>query len=68
MEKTVYKIHDRETGVIQGVYSRYCRDETEFSSVSRARSANCHDVYEDKEKFKISKYKVTYELIEDDCE
>lgn len=64
----VFRIIDRRTGEAQGVYSRACSNEYDFESASQARNANCHGLYEDKESFKVAKYKVTYELIEDDVE
>ena len=66
--KEVCMIHNRETGDSVGSYSRACRDVFEFDSVSSARNANCHDMFQDKEKYKINRYKVTYELIEEDAE
>lgn len=68
MEKEVYKIIDKNTGEAQGVYSRSYHDEFEFASAEAARTSNCHGIYEDKETYKISKFKVTYTLIEDECE
>ncbi len=64
--ETVYRIIDRESGKAQGSYSRAYCDEFDFNSVEEARTANCHGMFEDKQKYKIAKYKVTYELIEDD--
>ena len=64
--KDVYRILDGE-GKPQGVYSRSYHDEYDFDSVSCALSANCHGVHKDKSKYKIARYKVTYELIDDDC-
>lgn len=66
--ETVFRIIDRNSGEAVGSYSRAYCDEYDFSSVSEARNANCHGMFEDKEKYKIVKYKVTYTLIEDDCE
>jgi len=66
--ENVFRIIDRETGNAIGSYSRAYCDEYDFNSVEEARLANCHGVFEDKEKYKIAKYKVTYTLIEDDCE
>jgi len=63
----VYKIINK-AGETEGVYSRSYHDVYEFSSIEEARSSNCHDVYKDKAKYKIAKYKVTYELIDDDCD
>lgn len=68
VEKEVYRIHDRKTNQVQGVYSRAYHDEYDFASPESARSSNCWDAYKDKRKYKINKYKVTYELIEDDCD
>lgn len=62
----VFRIIDRETNDAVGSYSRACCDEYDFKSVESARTANCHGVFEDKERYKIAKYRVTYELIEDD--
>jgi len=65
--KDVYRIRLRKSGAVQGVYSRNYHDEYDFNSVSGARDANCHGIYKDTDKYKVSKYRVTYELIEDDC-
>ena len=66
--KVAFRIIDRETGKHIGSYSRGCSDEYDFDSVSMARSANCHDMFQDKQKFAIAKYRVVYELIDPDCE
>ena len=66
--ETVFRIINRNSGEAVGSYSRAYCDEYDFSSVSEARTANFHGMFEDKEKYKIAKYKVTYTLIEDDCE
>ena len=66
--ETIYRIIDRESGRAQGSYSRTYCDEFDFQSVNKARHSNVHGMYEDNKKYKISKYKVTYELIEDDCD
>ena len=66
--ETVYRIIDNDTGEATGSYSRACCDEYDFGSVESARNANCHGVFKDKEKYSIAKYKVTYELIESDCQ
>jgi hypothetical protein len=42
--------------------------EYDFHSASEARTANCHGVFEDKSKYAIAKYRVTYELIESDVD
>ena len=64
----VYRIIDRETGDPVGSYSRACHDEYDFASAERARGANCHGTFKDKEKYRIAKYRVTYELTDGDCD
>ena len=64
----VYRIIDRKTGKATGSYSRACCDEYDFRSAEHARTANCHGKFEDESEYKIAKYRVTYELIEDDVE
>ena len=64
----VYRIIDRQTQEAVGSYSRAYCDEYDFTSVEEARRANVHDMYEDKKKYKIARYRVTYELLEEDCE
>ncbi len=64
----VFRIIERETGELVGSYSRAYCDEYDFSSAEQARSANCHDIYQDRKKYQIAKYRVTYELLEDDVE
>ncbi len=66
--ETVFRIIDKSNGNAEGSYSRAYHNEYDFNSVSIARNANCHGMFKDKEKYKIAKYKVTYTLIEDDCE
>lgn len=66
--ETVYRIINRESGEPEGSYSRSCCDEYDFYSVLDARNSNCHGMYEDKKKYKIAKYKVTYELLNDSCD
>ena len=63
--ETVFRIINKETGEAQGSYSRAYCDEYDFRSSDNARRANVHGKYEDKEKYKIAEYKVTYELIND---
>jgi len=66
--KNVFRIISRISGEAVGSYSRSCCDEYDFSSVSEARNANCHGMFKDEKQYKISKYKVTYELIDDECD
>lgn len=64
----VFRIIDREHGHVCGSYSRAYCNEYDFTSAEEARTANCHGTFEDRAKYKIAKYRVTYELIEDDCD
>ena len=61
--QTVYRIIDRATGEAVGSYSRACRDEYDFHSEEAARNANVHGMFKDENKYRIEKYRVTYELI-----
>jgi hypothetical protein len=65
---TVCRIIDRNTGEFVGSYSRAYCDEYDFKSAYEARLANCGGEFTDEKKYKIARYKVTYELIEDDCD
>lgn len=60
----VYRIIDRKTGEAVGSYSRAYCDEFDFKSEEEARTANCHGIFQDKEKYDVRKYRVTYELID----
>ena len=62
----VFRIINRSTGEAEGSYSRAYCDEYDFNSPEEARSSNCHDIFKNKRKYKIAKYRVTYELVEDD--
>ena len=64
----VFRIISKQTGEAVGSYSRSYHNEYDFGSVSSARDANCHDLFKDEKRYKIAKYKVTYELLEDECE
>lgn len=65
---TVYRIIDRSTGAAVGSYSRAYCDEYDFTSVEEARRANCHGVFEDRTKYRIARYRVTYKLIEKEAD
>ncbi len=62
----MFRIIDKESGHAVGSYSRAYRNEYDFDSAEQARTANCHGEYKNKKKYKIAKYRVTYELIDDD--
>lgn len=63
---TVFRIIDRDSGEAVGSYSRSYCDEFDFESAGQARSANCHGMFEDRMKYAIAEYRVTYELIDPD--
>ena len=63
----VFRIINQEGNAV-GSYSRAYCDEYDFESVGQARSANCHDMFKDKSKYSIAKYRVTYELLNADCD
>lgn len=65
--ETVFRIIEVDTGNAVGSYSRAYCDEYDFASPQEARTANCHGMFEDRKKYKIAKYRVTYDLIEEDC-
>ena len=64
----VFRIIDRNTGQFIGSFSRAYCDEYDFMSAERARNANCWGIFKDTKKYKIAKYRVTYELIADDVD
>ena len=64
----VYRIIDQATGEPVGSYSRAYGEEYDFRSPQEAREANFHGMFWDKGKYRIAKYKVTYELLEDDVD
>ncbi len=66
--KTVYRIFDRKNGWLEGAYSRAYCTEYDFESAADARHSNVYDIYENREKYRIAKYRVTYELLDDDCD
>ena len=68
IEKEVYKIYNTESKKEEQVYNRSYTNQTEFSSPSEARRSNCWDIYQDRDQYKIRKYKVTYELIDEDVQ
>jgi hypothetical protein len=68
LERYVYRIVERKSGAVCGVYSRACHDEFDFATPESARWANCHGIHQDKERFRIAKIRVTEELVDDDCD
>lgn len=66
--ETVFRIISSRTGKPVGSYSRACCDEYDFRSISEARNANFSGTFNDKLEYKVAKYKVTYELLDEDCD
>ena len=64
--ETVFRIISCQSGKAVGSYSRAYHNEYDFGSVEEARNANCHGMFQDRKQYKIAKYRVTYQLIEDD--
>lgn len=64
--KTVYRIVDRATGALVGVYSRGYHDEYEFASPESARGANCHGIHKDRERYAVQRVEVTYRVVDED--
>lgn len=62
----IYRVIDRKSGRLQGAYSRAYCDEFDFSSYEEARTARFDDEFK-LPQYKISKFRVIYQLIEDDC-
>ena len=66
MERIVYKIIDKKTGNFTGSYTRGNYDKFEWDTEYAARNANFHGMFKDESKYDVKKYRVTYELIEED--
>jgi hypothetical protein len=60
----IFRIIDKTTGLPVGSYSRAYCDEFDFTSIEQARNANVHGIFKNEEKYGIAKYRVIYELIE----
>jgi hypothetical protein len=65
---TVCRIIDRATGEAVGSYSRAYCNEYDFNSVQEARTANVHGLFEDKARYAIATYQVTYTLVNADTD
>lgn len=65
-EREVARIFHRENGAPVGSYSRACHDVFEFATPEKARRDNVHGMFEDRIKYRIARYRVRYELIEED--
>jgi hypothetical protein len=66
--QTVFRIIDRQTGEAKGSYSRANCHEFDFNSAEEARNANVHGMFNDKNKYAIAKYRVVYEMVEENVD
>ncbi len=64
----VFRIINRKTGEAVGSYSRAYCDEFDFDSAEQARSANCYEIFKNKDEYNIAEYEVTYRLVNPNCE
>ena len=64
-DQIVFRITNRETEQPVGSYSRACGDEYDHNSADNARNANVHGMFENREKYRIDRYRVTYTLLEE---
>ncbi len=60
LDKELYRIYDKENKCWAGAYSRSYGEEFEFNSEEEARTSNYYGIYENKEKYDIIKFKVSY--------
>lgn len=60
----VYRIIDRTTGEVMGSYSRAYCEEYDFESPAQARNSNV--LFQDRARYAIAQYRVTYELLAED--
>jgi len=67
-ESFIYKIINNKTGENEGAYNRSYYTQYEFSSPGNARVSNVNEVFQNKLEYRIQKWKVTYELVDDDCD
>ena len=65
-EKIVYQVIDRSTGEAVGSYSRAYNNEYYFDSVEQARAANVHGLFQDRDRYRVVQYRVTYQEIDAD--
>ena len=63
--KIVFRIIDLNSNKAVGSFTRSYYDKYDFESREKAYNANCHGLFKDKAKYKITKYQVTYKLIDD---
>jgi hypothetical protein len=64
----VFRVINNETGDHAGAYSRAYCDEFDFNSAEEARNAMFSGEFKNRDKYRIAKYRVTYELIDDNAD
>jgi hypothetical protein len=67
-EKTIYTLINNASGIREGAYSRAYYTQYEFGSARAARASNVNEIFKDKRRYRVQKWKVTYELINDDVD
>ena len=68
LDKTVFRLIDNHTGDFVGAYERSYNTVFDFDSLEAARTSNCHGIFEDKKAYSVNKYRVIYQLLEEDCD
>ena len=68
MEKTIYRLFDRSNNEPCGSYERGYHTKYDFSSPSSAREYNCHGIFKNRAKYRLARYRVTVELIDEDVD
>lgn len=67
--KIVYRIIHKATGTAGYKEGHQFSDDTyDFDSIFKARDADFYREFKDKDKYNIAKYRVIYELIDDNCD
>ena len=64
--RTVFTLHNRRTGEQVGSYDRSYGDRFEWPDEASARNDNCNGLFEDREKYVVKRWRVTYELLDGD--
>ena len=64
--REMFRIHNRATGGVEGVYTRANYDWDEFPTAIEALNANCYGIHRDRGEFRIARYRVTIEELDPD--
>lgn len=66
--QVIYRVIHRTTNNMAGAYSRATCTEYDFNSPDEARSSLLAGTYQDKDTYRVDKYRVHYELVAGDCD